>query len=72
MPLTLIWHRLMSDSEVKAFDDMMQEAAKKHLGLDVSWLPQVSALQVTSRDRWMDWLISRDASPLDQLRFGSL
>lgn len=28
--------RLVSDSEVKAFDDMMQEAAKKHLGLDVS------------------------------------
>ncbi|CAM9099296.1 unnamed protein product [Ectocarpus fasciculatus] len=26
--------RLMSDSEVKAFEDMMQEAAKKHLGLD--------------------------------------
>lgn len=36
MVLTLVSHRLMSDSEVKAFDDMMQEAAKKHLGLDVS------------------------------------
>lgn len=33
--------RLMSDVEVKAFDDIMQDAAKKHLGLDVSrglWL----------------------------------
>lgn len=30
-------HRLVSGSEVKAFDEMMQEAAKKHLGLDVSF-----------------------------------
>lgn len=36
MPLTVVSRRLMSDSEVKAFDDMMQEAAKKYLGLDVS------------------------------------
>lgn len=34
--LTFSARRLVSDSEVKAFDDMMQEAAKKHLGLDVS------------------------------------
>eukprot|EP00752_Nemacystus_decipiens_P011484 g10196.t1 len=31
---SLYSRRLVSDSEVKAFDDMMQEAAKKHLGLD--------------------------------------
>lgn len=33
---SFLFVRLMSDVEVKAFDDIMQDAAKKHLGLDVS------------------------------------
>lgn len=42
----VVYGRLMSDVEVKAFDDIMQDATKKHLGLDVSRMATVCAILV--------------------------